>query len=99
MNKSWWLDIAEILDALRVFPRLLLLAAFAFTCWYSWVALSTVIGLVEHMPAKADATTAEMIAQNIVAGVIGLTVPMIGNMFAKISDIYLQTGRKWSGDK
>ena len=24
MNKSWWLDIAETLDALRVFPRLLL---------------------------------------------------------------------------
>jgi hypothetical protein len=36
-----------------------------------------------------------MIAQNAVAGVLGLTIPMIGNMFAKIADMYMSTGRKW----
>lgn len=95
VDKSWWLDLAEILDALRVFPRLLLFSAFWFTCWYAYYAITTVVQMVKNVPVLADASTPEMIVQNAVAGVLGLTIPMIGNMFAKIADIYMSTGRKW----
>ncbi len=46
MNKKWWLDLAEITDSLRVFPRLFLLATFWWTAdtgyklldWYTHLA-------------------------------------------------------------
>jgi len=98
VNKAWWLDLAEIIDSLRVFPRLLLASAFGFVAWYAYYALNTVVGIVQGLPAMADATTPELIAQNIVAGVVGITVPLVGNIFAKVADIYMQTGRKWEGN-
>lgn len=89
------LQIAEALDALRVFPRLLLVSAFAFLCWYAVFALNTVIALVDRVSAIQAGDTLSALAQNVAAGIVGATVPMIGNMFAKICDVYLQTGRKW----
>ena len=90
------LRIAEALDALRVFPRLLLVSAFAFLCWYAVFALGTVVALVDRMASVPTAgDTLSGLAQNVAAGIVGATVPMIGNMFAKICDVYLQTGRKW----
>lgn len=96
MTKSDWLAIAEVLDALRVFPRLLLIASFVFLAWYSVFAITTVIDLVERMAATQSGDTVAAVAQNIAAGVIGLTVPMIGSMFGKICDVYMNTGKKWS---
>ena len=90
------LQIAEALDALRVFPRLLLVSAFGFLCWYSVFALHTVIELVDRMAAiPSSGDTLAALAQNVAAGIVGATVPMIGTMFAKICDVYMQTGRKW----
>lgn len=89
------LQVAEALDALRVFPRLLLFSAFCFMCWYAVFALNTVIALVDRMMVDQSTDTIAAIVQGIAAGVVGATVPMIGNMFAKICDVYMQTGRKW----
>jgi len=99
MNKSNWLEWAEVIDALRIFPRLLLLAAFGFVVWYAWFALQTVLGIIERLPATADATMAEMIAQNIAGGVIGITIPFVGQMFSKIAEVYMNSGRKWDGSR
>lgn len=93
--KHTWLAVAEIVDALRVFPRLLLASSFAFLAWYSWFALNLVVGMVERMSVAQSADTVSAIVQNIAAGIIGITIPMIGNTFAKIADVYLNTGRKW----
>lgn len=89
------LQIAESLDALRVFPRLLLFSAFCFMSWYAVFALNTVIALVDRMMIDQSTDTIAAIVQGIAAGVVGATVPMIGNMFAKICDVYMQTGRRW----
>lgn len=90
------LQIAEALDALRVFPRLLLVSAFAFLCWYAVFALDTVVALVDRMASVPTAgDTLSGLAQNVAAGIVGATVPMIGNMFAKICDVYMTTGRRW----
>ena len=93
--KDRCLAFAEVIDALRVFPRLLLVGAFAFLCWYSVHALATVVGLVERMAETQDGDVVAMIVQNIAAGVVGITIPMIGNVFAKIADVYMNTGRRW----
>jgi len=98
-NKSHWLDVAETLDALRVFPRIMLVASSIFTCWYAYYALNLAIGLVRGAPATNEPAMTAAIAQNAVAGVVGLTVPMIGQVFAKIVDVYLNTGRKWDGTR
>ena len=88
MNKATWLDVAEVLDALRVFPRLILFSAFCFTSWYAWFALSLAVNVVA---GASDAS----VATAIVGGVIGVTVPFVGSMFAKVVDVYLNTGRDW----
>lgn len=94
-TKARWLEIAEVLDALRVFPRLLLLSSFAFLAWYSVFAINTVIALVDRMSVHSG-DTVSIVVQNIATGVIGITVPMIGTMFAKIADVYMNTGKQWT---
>ena len=95
-TKARWLEIAEVLDALRVFPRLLLLSSFVFLSWYSVFAINTVIALVDRMSAHSAGDTVSVVVQNIATGVIGITVPMIGTMFAKIADVYMNTGKQWT---
>lgn len=93
MNKQAWLDRAEIIDSVRLFPRLLLLSAFVFLCWYSWYALQTIICLAGQM---SELSQGAQIVQAVASGVIAVTVPMIGSMFSKVADLYLNTGRKWA---
>lgn len=95
-TKGRWLEIAEVLDALRVFPRLLLLSSFVFLSWYAVFAITTVVDLVERMSSVHSVDTVAVIAQNAAAAVIGITVPMIGSMFAKICDVYMTTGKQWT---
>jgi len=89
VNKDGWLDLAEVLDALRIFPRLILFSAFCFTAWYAWYALSLAVSVIQ---SAADPS----LASGIVGGAIGITVPFVGSMFAKVADIYMNTGREWS---
>ena len=93
LTKQQWLDRAEVIDAYRVFPRLLLLSAFLFLCWYSWYALQTIICLADRM---SGLTQGGQIVQAVASGVIAVTVPMIGSMFGKVADLYLNTGRRWA---
>lgn len=96
-NKAHWIDLAETVDAMRVFPRLLLFSSFAFMCWYSWFALSAALHLIETISGNKAGGDFAAAAQGIAGGVIGVTVPMIGNMFSKIVDVYMNTGRQWDG--
>lgn len=90
MDKERWLQFAEIIDAVRIFPRLLLLSDFIFTCWYCWYALDVVVKLVTISEIR-DAS----VINAITGGVIAATVPFITHRFSKVADIYLNTGRKW----
>lgn len=93
-NKTRWLAIAEAVDALRIFPRLLLLSDFVFTCWYCWYSLDVVVTLVTinsiHDAGLIGAVSAVMVSA---------TVPFITHRFSKIADIYLNTGRSWNSDE
>ena len=95
-TKGRWLEVAEVIDALRVFPRLLLFSSFVFLAWYSVFAINTVIALVDRMSVHSGGDTVSVVVQNIATGVIGITVPMIGSMFAKIADVYMTTGKRWT---
>ena len=92
-NKESWLAFAEIVDSLRIFPRLLLLSDFLFTCWYCWYAIDSVIALVK-INVTYDNTTVSLV-NGIAAVFISGTIPFITFRFGKVADIYLQTGRAW----
>lgn len=93
MDKQSWLDRAEVIDAVRLFPRILLGLAFLYVFWYAWFALTTIVALSREM---AGLNWAAQIVQAVASGVIAYTVPMITQVFGKICDVYMNTGRKWS---
>ena len=90
LNKEYLLSVAEVVDAFRVFPRLLLLSDFIFTCWYCWFAIKSVILLV-----TLNSIENAGIINGVAAVIISGTIPFITHRFGKIADIYIQTGRKW----
>ena len=99
MNKSNWLEWAEVIDALRSFPRLRLRAVFGSVRWYARRELPTVPGLDDRHASPGAPHRPGRIAQNIVGGVIGITIPFVGQMFTKIADVYMNSGRKWDGSR
>lgn len=92
-TKEEWLHFAEIVDALRIFPRLLLLVDFLFTCWYCWYAIDSVITLIK-INAVHDSATVNLV-NGVAAVFISGTIPFITYRFGKVADIYLKTGRVW----
>lgn len=87
MNK--WLTIAETLDALRVIPRLILVATYTFTAWYTYDFTSFYYELI-GMPNVSDWKLAAYTAFG------GLTIPAIAGLAKGMTTAYLQSGRRWS---
>lgn len=85
-----WLRLAEVIDALRVMPRLLLLGASIFTAWYAHQVTHWMFGFVQ---LRQDLGLAE----GIVIGVLGVTVPAVTGVWTAAVKLYLQTGRQWGG--
>lgn len=83
MDKKTWLSIAEIIDGLRIMPRVILASALGFAAWYIY-ALT-----VWYMALPAAERTLE------VSGLAGLTIPAVFGLAGKIVDWYLKTGRTW----
>ena len=84
MNKRRWLDIAEVVDAWRVVPRILV---FSFTIF----TICVVADLLEWYKALPG-TERQLEASGFAFGVI----TAISGLLTAVIKIYQSTGRKWS---
>lgn len=76
-SKQWWLDFSEVVCALQIFPRLLLLLAFASASLYAWYAPQLAIEVVSRVSDPG-------LAEGILSGVIAATVPFVGQIFTQV---------------
>jgi len=84
MNKQTLLDWAEIIDAYRVIPRILLFAWMVFYMSYTW-------GLTEMFFALAEPTTGQ-------AAFVTTVISALGTMSIWLGNIYITSRRSWSSD-
>lgn len=83
-KKQKWLDVAEVFDAFRIMPRMVLVTSLGFAAWY----IITITLWYMHLPVIER--TAE------VSGFAGLTIPAVFGLAGTITNWYLKTGRNWS---
>jgi len=81
INLKKWLNIAEILDAFRVIPRIMLASFFGFYIWYIVHTTHWYFSLVETGVTDTAFVTG--------------TITALGGMFTFFLNAYLQSGRKW----
>jgi hypothetical protein len=87
VNKQLWLDIAEIIDSWRIFPRFMVIAVYGWIAWFTdWF-----VRWYEKLPA-ADRTTE-------VTAVFGIVIPAVFGLAVWVSKMYLDGGRKWDKEK
>ena len=84
MDKQFWLNLAELIDAYRLMPRAILTASLAFAGWYIYAIT------VWYMALPLIERTVE------VSGFAGLTIPAVFGLAGKMVDWYLKTGRNWT---
>ena len=84
MDKIKWLNVAEVFDAYRVIPRVILIAVLAFAGFYIYDISIWYMGL------PAVERTAE------VSAFAGVTIPALFGLAGKMIDWYLKTGRSWT---
>ena len=92
MNDSPWLRGAEVLDALRIIPRVILIAVYAFTLWYTWDFTEFFYGLI-NQPQVSEMKLAAYTAFG------SLTIGAICALAAGITKSYMDSGRKWNGQE
>ena len=86
MNKEKWLQWAEIIDAFRIIPRLMLLGFFIFYVWYIILVTNWFFSIDDQTIASTTFVTS--------------TISAIGVMFTWFGgNVYMQTGRKWGNTK
>ena len=81
-RKQTWLDIAEIIDALRIFPRIILMALYTFYVWYILWTTRWYFSLEE----------AGVWDTSFVTG----TITALGAMVTFFTNKYVETGRNWT---
>lgn len=89
MNKEKWIDIAEIIDTLRIIPRIILLSACLFALYYVWITTTWYFALL----AVPGITEWHLAASTAFAGV---TIPAVLAIVNKVWDSYLKGGRDWN---
>lgn len=85
--KQIWIDAAEVVDSLRVFPRLVLIV-------YGWWAIHVTDWMVrwyEALPATERNTQVTAVISVIIPGVFGLS--------AIVFKVYSDGGRDWDKPK
>lgn len=85
MTHQKWLEMAERIDSLRLFPRIIMIALF-------WLMASVIWYLIEwytHLPTAAD-RTAEA------SGFAAAVVLTISGLFKMALTDYLARGRDWN---
>lgn len=85
--RHFWLDVAEVIDALRVFPRVVLLA-FGGLLGYTIV---DVLHWYMRVPAAERSTQ--------VTAVIGIIIPALTGLASWVFKIYIAGGRSWGPRK
>lgn len=83
MSKQQWLDIAEVIDALRIVPRVVL---FGY-CW--WTVHTVAVVLNWYMALPPTERTLES------SGLAGAVVTAITGLASWALKVYVNTGRKW----
>lgn len=83
MTKQLWLDIAEIIDAWRVVPRVLL---FAYCTWV-WHVVAEILAWYQALPAVERSMEASGMAAAVITAVTGLS--------AWVFKVYSAGGRDW----
>jgi predicted PurR-regulated permease PerM len=87
MNKKAWLDVAEVIDTLRIFPRLMVLAYGIWVAWFTdWF-----VAWFERIPS------AERTAQ--VTAIFGIVIPGVLGLATWVFRMYLDGGRDWDKQK
>lgn len=89
MNKSGWLDAAEVFDSWRVFPRVLV-AAFAFFVYQEFRSLTNWYMAIPHSDANLLA-----VQSAFVFGILGVLTTLAGYIFK----VYTDGGRDWEEDR
>jgi len=87
MNKQAWLDIAEVIDAHRIIPKLILVLAFF---GYGMYAYDSYIWVKEIYKTTNDIPTS-------VAAFAGGTLSALGGVLTLMVNKYFEGGRKWTG--
>lgn len=84
-----WLKLAETLDALRVIPRLILVAVYAFVAVYTYDFTHFYFLLID----QPDVSDWKLTAYTAFGG---LTIPALVGLATGMTKAYLDSGRDWS---
>lgn len=87
MTKQDWLDIAEVIDAHRVIPKLILVAAFT---GYGVLTYDSYLWVKSIYETTGDVPIA-------VAAFAGGVVSSLGGVLTLLVNKYFGGGRKWDG--
>lgn len=87
LSKQKWLDAAEIIDAWRVVPRILV---FSYTAWTIKV-VHDVLTWYQSIPHAERGLEASGLTGAVITAVTGLCTWAL--------KIYMQSGRDWTGPK
>ena len=94
MNKEKWLKIAEVIDALRVIPRGLLIGYGWFYLWYIDVVTAWYFDYLMYM-VENQIFSVEAVAGS--TAFVTSTITALGAMFTWFAgNVYMKTGRVWS---
>lgn len=83
-----WLKFAEVLDSLRVIPRLLMLAVYSFTAIYVFDVTREFFEVI-RLPGVTDWKLTAF------AGFAGLTIPALAGLAIGLTKAYFNSGRTW----
>lgn len=86
MNKKFWLDIAEVMDAHRVIPKTLVVVVMIMYAWFAYDSYMWVKELVASNP-ELPAT---------ISAFVGGTLSALGAVLMLIINKYFDGGRDWS---
>lgn len=86
-----WLRLAEVLDALRVIPRLILVAVYSFIGVYTYDFTHFYFELIN----QTSVTDWKLTAYTAFGA---LTIPALTALGTGMTKAYLDSGRKWKAD-
>lgn len=90
MTKETWLSVAEVVDALRVIPRLMLMLYGGFYLWYIIHTTHWYFSFLN----SCDSTEVGAVAA--ATAFVTSTITALGGMFTWFAgSVYMKTGRVW----
>lgn len=86
-RKAKALDLAEVVDAWRIFPRLFLVTCFVWVAWLTWVLMYWYM----HLPHEERSLEASGFASVVQVGAMAFLRLVYGT--------YAEGGRDWAGSQ